>query len=187
MAGRPGTDRGPCGDIMMGYRDTWQQGWSTNSHPQLRGMCSPILPCKPHPQRVGQDREYFTCASRFYSNFPISPFPERAPTQSHADHWMWANPGPASRRWEQGYGLPDLQLSPRASEGTVLAAHPRWELASCFYLCIFSTKCSWWSGEPTEQTSSSLKQTAKSLQNSLLCTGVAYIHLSYRAETWGIA
>lgn len=96
----------------MGYRDMGQEGWDTNRHLQLRGMCSSILPCKTHPQRLRQDRGYFTCASWFYSNFPISPSPEHALTQSHADHRVWANPGPASRRGEQGYGLPDLQLSP---------------------------------------------------------------------------
>lgn len=122
---------------MVEYRDTWQEGWSTNSHPQLRGMCSPILPCKPHPQRVGQDREYFTCASRFYSNFPISPSPERAPAQSHADHWMWANPGPASRRWEQGYGLPDLQLSPHASEALSWLLTPDGNLHPAFIYVFF--------------------------------------------------
>lgn len=103
--GRPGT--GPCGDSMRGHRDMGQQGWNTNRHPQI-GDVLPILSCKPHSQRAGLDRAYFTCASWFYLNFPISPSLEHAQTQSHADHRVWASPGPASRRWQQGCGLPDL-------------------------------------------------------------------------------
>lgn len=150
MAGRPGTAGDP---VVTAWWDTgtWGSRAGTPTGTPSSGGCALLSsPCKPHPQRVGQDRGYFTCASWFYSNFPISPCTERA--QPKATETPGCGLTLALPAGDGSRAVASLISStpPCASEGVVLAAHPRWEITSCFFLYIFPTKCCWRSGEPTE-------------------------------------
>lgn len=139
---------GPCGDSMRGHRDMGQQGWKNNRHPQIGG-------CAPHPLlqtslSEGWARQGIFCMSFLVlSQFSHFPFLEHAQTKA-----MLTTGCGLALALPAGDGSRAVAslTSPRATGGVFLAAHPKWEISSCFYLCVFPTKCSWRSGEPTEQT-----------------------------------